>query len=181
MYKSIVFMLSLCVFATSCAQNTDLNKSQAKASAKLNELSQAPTPNIDTSWTQKVVKSDEEWKKLLTPAQYYILREQGTERAFSSPLNDMHDKGFFICAACNNPLFSSETKFNSGTGWPSFWTPYAQKSVSVAEDNTMGMTRDEISCQRCGGHLGHVFDDGPKPTGLRYCMDGDAMKFVSAK
>ncbi len=134
--------------------------------------------SIDTSWTDKVIKSDDLWKKQLTSKQYYILRKQGTERPFTSEYYDNHAHGIYICAACKNPLFSSETKFESGTGWPSYYMPYSQKSINKSSDNSLGMSRDEISCQRCDGHLGHVFDDGPKPTGLRYCIDGDALLFV---
>lgn len=135
---------------------------------------------LDTNWTEPVTKSNAEWKKILTPEQYHIMREQGTERPFTSELLEVHDEGVFVCLGCNNPLFGSETKFNSGTGWPSYYAPYSSKSVHVSTDNSLGMTRDEVSCKRCGAHLGHVFDDGPKPTGLRYCIDGVAMKFVKA-
>lgn len=126
---------------------------------------------------RRVVKTDAEWKKLLTPDQYAVLREHGTERAFTSPLNDVHDHGIFYCAACHNPLFSSDTKFNSGTGWPSFYAPIAKNAVAEKVDKAYGMVRTEVLCNVCGGHLGHVFDDGPKPTGLRYCMNGVAMTF----
>ncbi len=126
---------------------------------------------------RRVVKTDAEWKKLLTPDQYEVLRHHGTERAFTSPLNDVHDKGTFFCAACHNPLFTTDTKFNSGTGWPSFYAPIAKNAVKENRDMTFGMVRTEINCSVCGGHLGHVFDDGPKPTGLRYCMNGVAMTF----
>jgi peptide methionine sulfoxide reductase msrA/msrB len=134
----------------------------------------------DTTWTAKVEKSNEEWRKLLTPEQYHITREQGTEPPFSSEYYDHHEKGIYYCVACKNPLFGSEAKFNSGTGWPSYFAPYSGKSVHVAVDNSAGMTRDEISCQRCGAHLGHVFNDGPAPTGLRYCVDGLALTFGQA-
>ncbi|HEX7710036.1 MAG TPA: peptide-methionine (R)-S-oxide reductase MsrB [Sphingomonadaceae bacterium] len=127
----------------------------------------------------RVSYSDAEWKKRLTKAQYYILREQGTERPFSSPLLKEHRKGTFLCAGCNNELFSSATKFESGTGWPSFWQPLPH-AVGTTVDRTLGMERTEVHCADCGGHLGHVFHDGPKPTGLRYCMDGDGMKFRPA-
>jgi peptide-methionine (R)-S-oxide reductase len=126
---------------------------------------------------RKVVKTDAEWKKLLTSDQYAILRDHGTERAFSSPLNDIHQHGTFYCAGCHNPLFSSDTKFDSGTGWPSFYTPIGKNAVSEKKDKAYGMIRTEILCSVCSGHLGHVFDDGPKPTGLRYCMNGAAMTF----
>ncbi len=126
---------------------------------------------------RRVVKTNAEWKKMLTPDQFAVLREHGTERAFSSPLNDNHARGTFVCAGCRNPLFTSDTKFDSGTGWPSFFTPIAKNAVKEDRDVSFGMARTEISCSVCGGHLGHVFDDGPKPTGLRYCMNGVAMAF----
>ena len=127
---------------------------------------------------KKVIKTDAEWKSQLTPEQYDVLRHEGTERAFTSPLNDTHDKGTFICAGCELPVFSSAQKFDSGTGWPSFWAPIKKENVIEETDKTLGMTRTKVSCARCEGHLGHVFDDGPNPTGLRYCMNGVAMKFV---
>jgi peptide-methionine (R)-S-oxide reductase len=125
----------------------------------------------------EVSKTDEEWRRLLTPAQYQVLRREGTERAFSSPLLDEHRKGIFICAGCELPLFKSETKFESGTGWPSFWSPI-EGAVGTKTDRSFLMDRTEVHCRRCGGHLGHVFNDGPRPTGLRYCMNGVAMKFL---
>ena len=127
----------------------------------------------------EVMKTDAEWRAQLTPQQYDILRKEGTERPYSSPLNKEKRKGTFACAGCDNQLFSSETKFESGTGWPSFWQPLPN-AVGERKDSTLGMVRTEIHCRRCGGHLGHVFDDGPKPTGLRYCMDGFAMVFKPA-
>lgn len=120
--------------------------------------------------------SDAEWRKRLTPAQYTILREAGTERPYSNPLNDEHRSGTFACAGCALPLFSSATKFDSHTGWPSFWAPL-DHAVVTSTDTSFGMVRDEVHCRRCAGHLGHVFNDGPKPTGLRYCMNGTAMTF----
>ncbi|HEV7784619.1 MAG TPA: peptide-methionine (R)-S-oxide reductase MsrB [Thermoanaerobaculia bacterium] len=130
---------------------------------------------------EKIVKTDEEWKKLLTPEQYNVLRHEGTERAFTSPLNKVHEKGVFVCAACGLTLFSSDTKFDSGTGWPSFFAPIDPAHVTTKSDRSLFMDRTEVRCARCGGHLGHVFPDGPKPTGLRYCMNGVAMKFEPAK
>jgi peptide-methionine (R)-S-oxide reductase len=126
--------------------------------------------------TFEVTHTDAEWKKQLTPSQYSVLRHEGTERPFTSPLNTEKRAGRFSCAGCALDLFSSKTKFESGTGWPSFWQPL-DKAVVEKKDSTFGMVRTEVLCRRCGGHLGHVFDDGPKPTGLRYCMNGVAMDF----
>ena len=122
--------------------------------------------------------SDAEWRRLLTPEQYQILRQEGTERPFTSPLLNEHRRGTFVCAADGNRLFSSTTKFDSGTGWPSFYAPITG-AVGTREDRSLGEVRTEVHCARCGGHLGHVFDDGPAPTGKRYCMDGVALKFVA--
>jgi len=127
----------------------------------------------------EVTKSDEEWKKLLSPAAYRVLRHQDTEAPFTSPLNNEHRKGIFACAGCALDLFSSDTKFDSGTGWPSFFRPLPG-AVQTSSDKSLFMERTEVHCRRCGGHLGHVFDDGPKPTGLRYCMDGYALVFHPA-
>lgn len=129
----------------------------------------------------EVTKSDAEWKKLLTPLQYHVLREKGTERAFTGAYWDNHKKGIYYCAACQLPLFDSETKFESGSGWPSFYQPVGESAVSIIKDTSYNMVREEVVCRRCGGHLGHVFDDGPKPTGLRYCMNSASLKFESKK
>jgi peptide-methionine (R)-S-oxide reductase len=135
------------------------------------------TVRSDAEW--KAVP-DSEWKQLLTPMQYKVLREKGTERAFTGDTWNNHAKGTYVCAGCGQALFSSETKFESGTGWPSFWEPISKKAVEEHADNSFFSRRTEIVCSRCGGHLGHVFDDGPKPTGLRYCMNSAALKFVPA-
>ena len=121
--------------------------------------------------------SDDEWRKKLSPQAYDVLRRRGTETAGSSPLEAEHRKGIYHCAGCDLALFSSQTKFESGTGWPSFWAPL-RNAIATADDNELGFARTEVHCKRCAGHLGHVFDDGPRPTGERYCMNGVALRFV---
>ena len=136
-----------------------------------------PLPALAAKY--EVVKSDAEWRKILSPEAYDVLRQQGTEAPFTSPLLNEHRKGVFSCAGCALALFSSDTKFDSGTGWPSFWKPLPG-AVLTSEDHSDFAVRTEVHCRRCGGHLGHLFDDGPRPTGLRYCMDGVALKFTPA-
>ncbi|HUS96464.1 MAG TPA: peptide-methionine (R)-S-oxide reductase MsrB [Hyphomicrobiaceae bacterium] len=125
----------------------------------------------------EVMKTDAEWRKSLSPQQYYVLRKHGTERPFTSPLDKIYNEGTFHCAGCDLPLYSSKAKYDSRTGWPSFWKPL-DNAVGMTTDYLIGYPRTEVHCKRCGGHLGHVFDDGPQPTGKRYCMNGVAMKFV---
>lgn len=125
----------------------------------------------------EISKTEQEWRKDLTPEQFHVLRKHGTERAHTSPLDKQYATGTYVCAACNLPLFSSETKFNSGTGWPSFFDPI-EDAIAISVDKSLFMTRIEVHCRRCGGHLGHVFDDGPAPTGKRYCMNGVALNFI---
>ncbi len=125
----------------------------------------------------EITKTEAEWRKTLTPGQFYVLRQHGTERAHTSPLDKQYAKGTYTCAACDLPLFSSEAKFDSGTGWPSFFAPIPG-GIATSTDRSLLMTRVEVHCHRCGGHLGHVFDDGPPPTGERYCMNGVALEFT---
>jgi peptide-methionine (R)-S-oxide reductase len=126
--------------------------------------------------TQAVVKSDADWKKSLTPEQYYILRQQGTERAFTGKYDHIFDKGLYVCAACGNDLFASDAKYNSGCGWPAFFKPVSSNNVQFIADNSYGMARTEVRCAQCGGHLGHVFDDGPPPTGIRFCINSGSIE-----
>lgn len=126
----------------------------------------------------RIVKSEAEWRKVLSREAFHVLREKGTERAFTGKLHDNHEKGDYVCAGCGLKLFSSEQKFDSGTGWPSFWGPVAKDVIEEQLDLTHGMRRTEVHCARCGGHQGHVFNDGPRPTGLRYCINSVSLKFV---
>ncbi len=169
--RAVVIGSILCVAAFAC------NRVGAE-SAKRAVRDEARSAEGSKAMSDKVVKSDEEWRKILTPEQFHILRERGTERAFTGAYWKSHDKAVYLCAACGKELFSSEHKFDSGTGWPSFTAPIDKRAVETGADNSHGMTRDEVRCSRCGGHLGHVFPDGPRPTGLRYCINSASLKQV---
>ena len=134
----------------------------------------------DTLTVKTIVKTDAEWRAQLSPQAYHVTREAGTERPYSGPYGELHEQGVFTCVCCDTALFNADTKFDSGTGWPSFWQPIARENVSETRDSTLGIERTAVSCRRCDAHLGHVFDDGPRPTGLRYCMNAAAMKFEKA-
>jgi peptide-methionine (R)-S-oxide reductase len=188
--KAMLAIVLLIVVAAACARaaaekgekGTTAVKPVAPTANTANTANAANAANTaNTEGIQKIVKTEDEWKKLLTPEQFKVLRKQGTERAFTGETWDNHRKGTYVCAACGLPLFSSETKFESGTGWPSFWQPINPKNVETEEDNSFFSSRTEVHCARCGGHLGHVFNDGPDPTGLRYCMNSVSMKFVPAE
>jgi peptide-methionine (R)-S-oxide reductase len=125
----------------------------------------------------KIHKTEEEWRALLTPEQFHVMREKGTDRPFAGALLNNHEDGVYHCAACDAPLFTSDKKFESGSGWPSFWLPVSAEAIEAHEDNSLGMQRIEVTCRRCGAHLGHLFPDGPKPTGLRYCLNSTSLGF----
>jgi len=160
------------------AGRVDLHPSPAAAAAHIKVYSAEKGGYV---MSDEVVKSKGEWKRTLTAEQYHVLREKGTERPFTNKYADNHEHGVYRCAGCGLDLFRSEEKYDSGTGWPSFSAPIAKENVETVLDKSFFTTRTEVLCRRCGGHLGHVFDDGPKPTGLRYCMNSAALKFVPSK
>ncbi len=169
------------VLAIAACQNTNLEKAMGNKDcpnlADVKNDSIVPAQFLDGKLLL-VNKTAEEWKNQLTEMEYYVLREEGTERAFSGDLWDHHEQGVYVCAGCGLPLFASNTKFDSGTGWPSFWKPVSEDCIADKSDKSHGMARMEVECARCGGHQGHVFDDGPAPTGLRYCINSVSLNFV---
>jgi peptide-methionine (R)-S-oxide reductase len=155
--------------------------SQNTSSKKNTDMDSKKNPVYSNTDTSKVVLTDDEWKKILSPDVYSVARQKGTERPFTSKYETSHEVGTYYCAVCGNPLFRSDTKFESGCGWPSFYEPISKNSVIYAPDNSYGMQRTEVMCGRCKSHLGHVFEDGPPPTGLRYCINGVVLDFKKAQ
>jgi peptide-methionine (R)-S-oxide reductase len=174
--KQLLFILTVSVFSLQCSSQTSTNTKSTKM-----ESTEKKNPLYSTTDSSKLKVSEEEWKKVLPADIYQIARLKGTERPWSSKLENFYEKGTYYCAACGNALFKSDTKFDSGCGWPSFYEPISKTSIIYTPDNTLGMKRTETQCGRCEAHLGHVFEDGPPPTGLRYCINGVVLDFEKAK
>jgi peptide-methionine (R)-S-oxide reductase len=171
--------IRICLILLTALTGIHCGFSQEKNIKKSSKMSEQENPNpvFSRNNSEKVELKEEEWKKVLTPEQYYIAREKGTERPWTSKFEKFEEKGTYYCAACGNTLFQSNTKFDSGCGWPSFFEPVSKKSLIYKPDNSLGMQRTEVECGRCKAHLGHVFNDGPPPTGLRYCINGVILGF----
>jgi len=182
---AIILFITAIGFALGCSQSSASHKGSAtngpETQATPEKAAYTASANDAVFDGIKLERSDEEWKKTLTPVQYHILREEGTDYPYKSQYNDNHQKGDYYCAACHLKVFSSANKFESGTGWPSFYQPANPKNVVEKEDRSLNDVRVEVECARCGSHLGHVFDDGPKPTGLRYCINGTSLTFEKTK
>lgn len=173
-----IFLIAALFIAGFLFWNISNKTSNEKNNISYTSLSDS-TKKQGANMNEKVIKTDEEWKKELSPEEYRILREKGTERAFTGKYWDHHELGTYVCAACGTKLFESDTKFDSGCGWPSYFEPIDSSRIIYNDDSSFGMKRTEVICAKCDGHLGHVFDDGPPPTGLRYCINSGSMKFIT--